>query len=322
MSSQDPATAPEFSFPPSAFPRAAADSERYWLHGLLLALTFFTTTVMGARLAHNFASNVPPLADGDIAAFARLFRDPARLAEGLPFSLTLLAILMAHEMGHYLACIYYRVDASLPYFLPAPTLIGTLGAFIRIRSAIHTRRQLFDIGVAGPLAGFVFLVPALLIGIAYSKVIPGVNAQGDLAFGAPLLERAVHGALFPGVAASDIYLHPIGRAAWVGMLATALNLLPIGQLDGGHLLYSFAGAKHKLLTNLFIVALVPMGYFFSWSWWAWAILLWLFARRHPRIYDTYPLGGGRVVLALLSVLIFVLCFTATPMQLLPGGALD
>jgi membrane-associated protease RseP (regulator of RpoE activity) len=318
VSPQDPAAAGEYSFSAPAPERAEA-GERYWLHALLLALTLAAATVAGARLAHNFAQNVPPFADGELTALLRLVRNPASLAEGLPFSLTLLTILMAHEMGHYLACVYYRIDASLPYFLPAPTLIGTLGAFIRIRSAIGTRRELFDVGVAGPLAGFVFLVPALAVGVAYSKVIPGVGAQGEVAFGVPLLEQGLRALLFPGVAAEDFYLHPVGRAAWVGMLATALNLLPIGQLDGGHILYAFAGRWHRALTNAFLAALIPMGWFYSWSWWAWAVLLWIFARRHPRIQDPYPLGTGRAALALLSAAIFVLCFSAVPVRLLLGA---
>ena len=289
---------------------------RVWIHVLLLALTLLTTTVMGARLVDNFAQNIPPFSDDDLDAFARLLSQPSLLAAGLPFSLTLLTILMAHEMGHYLACVYYRIDASLPYFLPSPTIIGTLGAFIRIRSPITTRRELFDVGVAGPLAGFVFLVPALFIGVAYSKVIPEINSRGDIAFGVPPLLAFAQSLLFPGAAPGDIYLHPVGRAAWVGLLATALNLLPLGQLDGGHILYSFAGRWHRALTNVFIALLLPLGILYSKSWILWAVILFLFARKHPSIHDRFPLGAGRAALALLSLAIFLLAFSVIPIRLL------
>jgi membrane-associated protease RseP (regulator of RpoE activity) len=192
-------------------------------------------------------------------------------------------------------------------------LIGTFGAFIRIRSPITTKRSLFDIGVAGPVAGFVLVVPLMAIGLAYSKIIPNIGLQGDINFSVPLLQRLLERAIFPGVSANDILLHPIGRAAWFGAFATALNLLPIGQLDGGHILYSFAGAYHKPISRVFALALVPMGFLYSWSWLFWAALL-LFFIRHPRIYDEEPLGWGRTKLALLAAAMLILCFTATPIR--------
>ncbi len=205
---------------------------------------------------------------------------------------------------------YYGVDASLPYFIPAPTLMGTFGAFIRIRSAIYSKRILFDVGVAGPIAGFVFLMPALAVGLAFSKVIPGIAHQGDIQFGTPGLLWILQKAIFPGVPAADIYLHPVARAAWIGILATALNLLPIGQLDGGHILYALVGDKHKLLSKIFILALIPLG-FRWWPWWLWAVALFILARRHPVIVDPYDIGS-RKWLALVSLIIFILCFTAAP----------
>ena len=289
---------------------------RYWLHILLFAATFATSTAWGARLAWNFRANVPPLADDDWAAFSRLFTEPASWLDGLPFSVTLLTILMAHELGHYFACVYYRVDASLPYFLPAPTLIGTFGAFIRIRSPIFYKTHLFDIGIAGPLAGFIPLVPAMALGVALSKVIPGIGAESDLQFGSPLLQRVCEMALFPGVAPGDIYLHPVARAAWAGALATALNLLPIGQLDGGHILYSFVGGWHKALSRLFVAALVGLFLLtFYFGWLVWAILLFFFALKHPTIHDGVPVGRGRTLLGVLSAAMLVLCFTLIPMTI-------
>ena len=291
--------------------------ERYWLHALLLLLTFFTTTTVGARLAYNFDRNRPAFLEDDmigvLSAFTHTLTHPLDLLHGLPFSLTLLTILMAHEMGHYLTCRYYKIDASLPYFLPAPSLIGTLGAFIRIRSAIYYKRQLFDVGIAGPIAGFVFVIPALAIGLAFSKVIPGIAAQGDLVFSAPGILRLFEALIFPGVPVADIYLHPIARAAWVGIFATALNLLPIGQLDGGHILYSFIGERHRLLSKIFVAALVPMGYF-SISWVFWAVLLFFFGLKHPRIYDGAEMGSGRMKLGWLALVMFLLCFSLSPIS--------
>ena len=205
--------------------------DRYWLHSLLFALTLLSTTAVGAAMQLDFERNLPFDVERAFALYPWLWRHPAAMFSGLPFSLTLLAILLAHEFGHYLAAVYHRVDASLPYFLPSP-LMGTFGAFIKVRSPIYSKRVLFDIGVAGPIAGFIFLLPALSIGLAFSKVIPGIAHQGTLIFGIPGLQRLMEGIVFPGTPAADIYLHPVARAAWVGMLTTGLNLLPIGQLDG------------------------------------------------------------------------------------------
>ncbi len=292
---------------------------RYWLHGLLFLLTLASTTIVGARMQYNFERNLPAFdLERDLGAFLSFWKNPLFLFEGLPFSLTLLTILMAHEFGHYLACVYYRVDASLPYFLPAPTFTGTLGAFIRIRAPIFSKRVLFDVGVAGPIAGFVFLLPALSIGLAYSKVLPGIAHQGGIVFGTPALVWLLEHAVFPGVTTPDIYLHPVARAAWIGILATALNLLPIGQLDGGHILYSIAGERHKLMSRLFTAALIPIGVFFWPGWLLWAVLLLLFGMRHPAIYDPTPLSPGRRRLAALSLAIFLLCFTVAPIAYTGG----
>jgi membrane-associated protease RseP (regulator of RpoE activity) len=299
---------------PALVEQSSSQKERYWLHALLFLLTFLSTTAVGARLAFNFDQNRPVFIEDDLLAVIPLLSDPAALAAGLPFSITLLTILLAHEMGHYLTCLYYGINASPPYFIPAPTLIGTLGAFIRIRSAIFSRRQLFDVGVAGPIAGVVFVIPAAAIGLAYSKVIPGIALQGDFVFSTPLLLGFLEFLIFPGVPSADIYLHPVARAAWVGVLATALNLMPIGQLDGGHILYSFVGDFHRFLTRFFIAALIPLGIFFSYSWLVWAVLLLLFGMRHPRIYDRTPLGSGRVRLGLLALGLFIICFSVAPIR--------
>jgi membrane-associated protease RseP (regulator of RpoE activity) len=284
---------------------------RWSVHVGLLILTLLTTSAMGARLADNFAANRPLVAT-DLLAVTQIFTDPAALVRGLPFSLTLLTILLAHEMGHYVACLYYRIDASLPYFLPSPLLLGTFGAFIRIRSAIYSKRSLFDIGVAGPIAGFILVVPALAIGLAHSKMIPAIASHGDLLFGTPLLQRLLQMAIMPGVPASDILLHPVARAAWIGALATALNLLPIGQLDGGHILYAFVGRWHARLSRVFAIGLLPLGYYWH-GWIFWGVIL-FFLTRHPRIYDETPIGWARTKLGVLALVMLVLCFTLTPIR--------
>lgn len=298
--------------------RERARPKRYWLHLLLLVLTLMSTTVVGAGLAQSFREGRPFNFDTDLAGWTEMFHAPALLLPGLPFSLTLLLVLLAHEFGHYFACRYYGVDATLPYFIPAPTLIGTLGAFIRIRSPIYSKRVLFDIGIAGPLAGFAALLAPLIAGVALSKVVPDLGAHGELVFGRPLIERIVEWIFFPGVAATHLYLHPIARAAWVGLLATALNLLPIGQLDGGHILYSFVGEWSKVLSRLFVVALIPLGFFFSYSWLVWAALLFFFGMRHPAIYDPSRLGPVRTRLGWVALVILLLSFTLAPIQMSGG----
>jgi membrane-associated protease RseP (regulator of RpoE activity) len=293
--------------------------DRYWLHALLLLLTFISTTVVGAGLAENFAANAPFSLD-EIAGYVRMWHRPAYLFRGLPFSLTLLFILMAHEMGHYLTALVYGVDVSLPYFLPAPTLIGTMGAFIRIRSPIHSKRALFDIGVGGPLAGFVALAGPLVAGVALSRVVPGIVIRGDLTLGTPLAMHLLESLIFPGVRPGDISLHPVARAAWAGLLATALNLLPIGQLDGGHILYSFAGERTRLFSRLFVAVLAALGmyqlfsshYANGYTWLLWAGVLFFFGMRHPSIYDPRPIGRLRTWLGIAALAIFILSFTVSP----------
>lgn len=284
--------------------------DRYWLHALLFLITFFTTTAVGAAMQFDFAHNVPFDLEHSPDLYFLFWQHPLMLLSGLPFSLTLMAILMAHEMGHYIASLVHRVDSSLPYFLPSPGL-GTFGAFIRVRSPIYSKRVLFDIGAAGPLAGFVFIVPALAIGLAFSKVIPGIAHQGDIQFGVCSLQWLATHAIFPGVRVSDVYLHPVARAAWVGMFMTAMNLLPIGQLDGGHILYSFFPRRHKHVSIWLCFVMLPLG-FFWFGWTFWGALLLLIGRRHPAIYDAADLGEERRRLGLIALIVFILCFSYAP----------
>ncbi|HZU25343.1 MAG TPA: site-2 protease family protein [Bryobacteraceae bacterium] len=308
-------TSPSIRLPGEPFYIArAAPARRVWVHVLLLALTFFSTTVVGAGLQIAFAAGRTPRFEDQYEIYVHLFSSPGVLLLGLPFSLTLLTILLAHEMGHYLACRHYGIDATLPYFLPAPTLIGTFGAFIRIKSPIYSRRQLFDVGVAGPIAGFVTLLPVLAIGIGLSHVQRGIGDQGEFVFGTPLLLRFAELLAFPRVEAADIALHPLARAAWFGLLATALNLLPIGQLDGGHILYAIAGAWHKPLSRFFALVLAVIAPFTWWTWLGWAGVLFFFGMRHPTICDDSPLGLTRGRLAIAAVVMLVLSFTLVPVR--------
>jgi membrane-associated protease RseP (regulator of RpoE activity) len=266
--------------------------------------------MVGAIMQSDFERNVPFELEQSLEQWGDFWSHPAALLQGLPYSLTLLLILLAHEFGHYLASAFHQVDSSLPYFLPSPVL-GTFGAFIRIRSPIYTRRALFDIGIAGPLAGFIFLLPALAVGIAFSKVIPGIAHEGSHHFGIPALQWLLERIIFPSAASGDIYLHPVARAAWVGMFATAMNLLPIGQLDGGHILYSFFPARHRAVSKALCILMLPLGIFWT-PWFVWAVVLWLLGRRHPMIYDATEPGAARRKLGWLALAIFVLCFTWQP----------
>ena len=297
---------------------ASRGEHRYWLHLLLLVVTLLTTTAVGASISHNFENNLPAFTGQPLTVFGQFRHISFDLLNGLPFSLTLLFILLAHEMGHYTACKRYDINATLPFFLPLPLAFGTLGAFIRIRSPIYTKKALFDVGIAGPLAGFVILLPALVIGLALSKVIPGIAGSGELIFGVPLLERLLASVVFPGVDTIDIHLHPVARAAWIGMLATALNLLPIGQLDGGHILYSLVGHKHRLLSRTFAIALIPMGLLYSKNWLVWAAVIFILGIKHPSIQDPSRLGKGRTMLGILALVIFILSFTAWPVKVGAG----
>jgi Zn-dependent protease len=302
----------------------ASTPHKYWLHALLLLATLVTTTVLGCGLERSFAQNQPLDFVTDLSGYTRVLHDPGSLTAGLPFSLTLLMILLAHEAGHYVAARYYRVDASLPYFLPMPifTFIGTMGAFIRIRSAILSRKSLFDIGIAGPIAGFVMLLAPLVTGVSLSRVVPGIAERGEVILGTPLLLRLVEMVQFPGVPTANISLHPVAYAAWVGLLATAMNLLPIGQLDGGHILYSFIGDWAKYTSRLFIVCLAAMGFYqifttsykAGYSWLLWAVLLMIFGTRNPSIIDPRPVKGARAWLGVFSFVMFVLCFTPVPLR--------
>jgi membrane-associated protease RseP (regulator of RpoE activity) len=283
---------------------------------LLFLLTLLSTLAVGVQFARAYAEGRNPDFDEFFSLYVKLLSHPSLLAPGIPFAFTLLGILLAHELGHYFACRAYGIDASYPYFIPAPTLIGTLGAFIRIRSPIPTRGALFDVGIAGPFVGFCLAIPALAFGVAHSKVIAGAAAGTVVHFGTPLALRLLLALLRPGVAASNLVLHPIGRAAWVGLFATSLNLIPAGQLDGGHILYALDSRRHARISLAVALALVPLAIFFWWGWLAWAVLLLALKFRHPPLIDPWkPLGARRVVWSVVALAMFVLCFLPAPITI-------
>jgi membrane-associated protease RseP (regulator of RpoE activity) len=292
---------------------------------VLFVATLFTTTVLGAVLLLASRTDVrtelfPLLLPATVTG---VLGDPALLRLGLTYSGAALFILLMHELGHYIACRRYRLPATPPYFLPFPFALGTLGAFIRIKAPLRTKRELFDVGVAGPIAGFVALLPFLFYGVAHSTVafykpggpdslgllfLPGRSLIFELAL------RLFHGPL-PANATLD--LHPFALAAWVGLFATALNLLPIGQLDGGHILYAVLGRTQRRLALPFLALLAIAGWFWP-GWWLWCGILLVLGFRHPPIWDEEtPLDPRRRALALLALLIFALSFMPVPLRDIP-----
>jgi Peptidase family M50. len=289
--------------------------KRLWLALLLFAVTFFTCLAAGRQFAISFGNGHAASIDEFVVSLKLLYKDPTALGPGIPFAAALMSILLAHELGHYFACRYHGIRASYPYFIPAPTLIGTFGAFILMRSAIRSRRALFDVGASGPLVGFVVAIPLLIYGVAHSHVV-AASQDGEWIFGVPLALRFVESMVFPGADPGTVLLHPVARAAWVGLLATSLNLLPAGQLDGGHILRSLNTRLHKWIGLAVPLVLIALGFLNRsakvWLLWA-GILLALRFLRIPPVYDERPLDPARVVLAAASLLVLILCFMPVPL---------
>ncbi|MEE2775349.1 MAG: site-2 protease family protein [Acidobacteriota bacterium] len=295
----------------------------YRLAALLFLLTALTTTTLGGvvLLATRTDTTIDVLPFLGPQTLRRVWGDQELLRTGLSFSIPLLLILMAHELGHYVACRRHRIQATVPYFLPAPFFIGTFGAFIRIRSQIRDRRRLFDVGIAGPIAGFVTLLPFLLYGVARSR--PGVihlAESPDLAdailyrpgtnLAITLTSWVFHGtSISPG----SLDLHPFALAAWVGLLATALNLVPLGQLDGGHILFAANAKAHRALAWPLWLGLLACGWFWQ-GWLLWCVLVLVMGLRHPTVVDPEPLDPRRRRLALLAPLMLALAFTPIPLE--------
>jgi len=283
----------------------------------LFLLTVLTTLIVGAHIELNYAQNLPVFDwDVSLAFFRELWRQPELLVLGVPFSSTLLGILLAHELGHYLTCRHHGIHATYPYFIPAPTLIGTLGAFIRIKSPIVNRRELFDVGISGPIAGFVLAIPALILAIFLTKGTVPATTPDSISLGNPLAVILLTKLFRSGINPAEIILHPVGCAAWVGLFATALNLLPVGQLDGGHILYAVLGDRCRNISRGFFLVLLPLGYFCWYGWIAWAAILFFIGLRHPKLIEpAEPLGRKRKILALVAAIILVLTFLPTPFKI-------
>jgi membrane-associated protease RseP (regulator of RpoE activity) len=312
---------------------------RIGINVLLYVLTVLAVLFVGA----TWSDQVPPGAD--------LTWLLTHLWIGWPFALSLMAILTGHELGHYFAGRYYRVPVSLPYFIPMPIPpLGTMGAFIMMKGRSINRRQMLTVGVAGPLTGFLLAVPILILGLSLSKVQPmSAPGPGEAVFLEGnsllylLLKFALFGQVLPGSGASptmlsalrevgaallgtfpidrgyDVFIHPVAMAGWAGLLVTALNLLPVGQLDGGHVLYSLVGQRAKALTWPIIIALALMGILLWPGWFLWAGLIFLFGQSHPDpLDDVTRLDAPRKIIAVAVLLIFILTFTPLPMQMLSG----
>ena len=271
--------------------------DRRWIHYVLFAATFMTTTAAGA-----LQEGINPLTD------------PAGLAKGLPFSLTIMAILLGHEMGHYITSHRHNVHATLPYFIPAPSFIGTFGAVIKMKGAIWDRRTLLDIGASGPIVGFVLALPALIVGFVLSPVVAAGNDAGGLALGNSLIVSIVS-FLVKGHLPSNmtVTLHPVAFAGWIGMFVTSLNLLPVGQLDGGHISKALFPDHSDMIARVVHLSLLLMGLLFWEGWFIWALLLVFLGVRHPPVLLPHiQLDERRTRFGYAAIVIFVLTFVPAP----------
>ena len=276
----------------------------YHTHIVLFLMTVVTTVVAGMVW-----EGLNPLQQ--IGQFYR----------GLPYAFTLLTILFCHEMGHYVTARHYGIDVTLPYFIPVPPPfpIGTLGAFIRMQSLPHNRRALLQVGAAGPIAGFCIALPAAIYAYATATVAP-IPASGGVyyEFAEPLLLQLINHVVFgPIPQGSAIQISSVGIAAWFGLLVTMLNLLPVGQLDGGHIVYALFGRRARYLSWTVVAVLVIMGGVFHPMWFMWAVIGMVLLRlRPPAILDQHtPLDWRSQIIALIALAIFVLCFMPSPISL-------
>ncbi len=326
--SAEPAPSPLIPEPVGSrwFPPTRRIEPRWLLASALFLATLFSTTTLGA--VWYLVTRTDRFTDMEIwltpSVVQRVWTDPDLLFSGLAFSLPAMFILLSHELGHYLTCRRYDLPATLPYFLPFPLGLGTLGAFIRIHAPLRNKRELFDVGISGPLAGFAALLPFLWLGTALSRVevvreVALSEATGWLFLpGRSLALSAVaHWIHGPIPAGSELILHPFALAAWVGLLVTALNLIPMGQLDGGHILYAATGSLQRRLAPVLWVGLVVVGWF-SWrGLWLWCLITLIMGLKHPRVVDErQPLDRTRMALAIFAGVLLALCFSPDPLRIL------
>jgi membrane-associated protease RseP (regulator of RpoE activity) len=272
----------------------------YSLHILLFVLTVFTTTTMGALM-----NQVNP------------YQSWGNFAKGFPYSIAILSILGIHEFAHYFTARKWGITVTPPYFIPAPIQpIGTFGAVISIKSSIPSRKALVDVGAAGPIAGFILAVIASVIGLQMSEIVPLHTQQGYLILGDSLLFKILSYFLIGPIPAHyDLNLHPIAFAGWIGLFITALNLLPIGQLDGGHILFALSPRLHELLRRIRIPLLILLGLVFWSGWYVWAVLSLFFGTRHPYPDHMEPdIGVVRTITAVAAIVIFILCIIPVPVK--------
>ena len=264
-----------------------------------------------------FATILTTLMAGALMEGVNIYLNPAGIVKGIPFSFTLMLILFTHEFGHYYYAQKHGVDATLPYFIPAPTFIGTFGAFIKIKSPIHQKRALLHIGASGPIAGFIIAVPALIIGLFLSSVVEISGGSFGIILGDSLLMKLLTVLIYPELGETqNIVLHPIAFAGWIGLLVTMLNLLPIGQLDGGHVAYAILGRKQQFVAKCTFFGLIPLSYF-SLNWLMWGLLIFILMRttKHPPIYNMdEPLTENDKRIGYVCLAIFIMCFIPAPFQ--------
>jgi membrane-associated protease RseP (regulator of RpoE activity) len=291
---------------------------KYGLPAILLIASVVTTTANGARFMQNFLEGMPPVVrDSDLWPWPWLIDHPELWILGWTFSFALLGILLLHEFGHYFACRAHKIKATLPWVLPAPTLSGTAGAVIQIRSRIPTRNALLDVGLYGPLVGYFASTAAIAVGFLLSTSEPANAPAAIVRFGGePLTIGLMHSLVSyfnPAVPGFDqIAPHPVLVAGWIGLFITSLNLIPGGQLDGGHILYAISPKLHKLFTNYLPLLLFIAGAVFWVGWILWGIFLMIPAMRHPRVPVQEELSPWREVLGIVGIVIFFLSFTPVP----------
>ena len=308
---------PKIAYPVQKRP-SFFSKNRLWLNVLLFIITVFTTFIAGFSWSINYKYAEVFRDMNEFPISMDLLLDPQVIILSILYAVVLLGILLGHELGHFLTCRYYKIDATLPFFLPwpPPSLLGTMGAFIKIRSPITRKRQLFDIGVSGPLTGFILAVPTLLVGLSLSKTVAPFPNDGGFVLGEPLLLKIFSSMLFKGVSPdSAMILHPIAFAGWVGILVTALNLFPIGQLDGGHVFYALFGKKSQKYSRYILAAFIFMAVYFWIGWLLWAVLIFVMGLKHPRILDEdTPLSPRRKVIVIAVLVIFILSFIPDPIK--------
>jgi membrane-associated protease RseP (regulator of RpoE activity) len=261
------------------------------------------------------ATVVTTLAAGSGRSPGALLADPSELLEGVPFAASLLVILGAHEFSHYLTSRRHGIEATLPMFIPAPSLVGTFGAIIRIKSPIPDRRSLVELGISGPLGGFLVAVSLAVAGLRLSHFDPaGLPPAGEgIVLGDPLVFRVLARlVLGPAPAGAELVLHPIALAAWFGFFVTSINLLPVGQLDGGHVLYALTSRRQPALSRAVVLLLAPLG-FLWWGWFMWGAMLLLLGIEHPPVvHEEPPLDRGHRALGWVGAALLALTFTPAP----------